>query len=73
MDNLWCTNDVDYMEKVLSDLGIVGEWNKPYNSAALQELVVEMKAEVPEATGRHGGPITVMGLVRISSSSVHKH
>jgi hypothetical protein len=61
------------MKKVISDLGMVGEWDKPYNSPVLQELVVQMTAEVTRAIGRHGGPITVMGLVRISSSSVHKH
>lgn len=49
------------MDKVISNLGMEGEWNKPYDSDVIQELVVEMKTEVPreKQLGRHGGLTTM--------------
>jgi hypothetical protein len=66
------------MDKAISNLGMEGGLNKPYESDVLQELVVEKKTEVPreKQLGCHGGLITlpkVMGYpVRVFTNTEGK-
>jgi hypothetical protein len=66
------------MDKAISNLGMEGGWNKPYESDVLQELVVEKKTEVPreKQLGCHGGLIMlpkVMGYpVRVFTNTEGK-